>query len=208
MDFQQARFNMVEQQIRPWDVLNFDLLDALESIPREKFVQENQQGYAYADISLALPNGGRMLEPKIVARMIQGLSLTKTDRVLEVGTGSATLAGSVRTFDTDGSQQARAKAALQQLGFDNIQYQTEDGLAAQSERYDAIYVGGALREVPEALLQSLNDGGRMVVVVGGSPVQCCLQIIKQGDTFTQKTLFDTQIVYLNEQGGKADLFDF
>ena len=69
MDFQQARFNMVEQQIRPWDVLNFDLLDALESIPREKFVQENQQGYAYADISLALPNGGRMLEPKIVARM-------------------------------------------------------------------------------------------------------------------------------------------
>ena len=124
MDFQQARFNMVEQQIRPWDVLNFDLLDALESIPREKFVQENQQGYAYADISLALPNGGRMLEPKIVARMIQGLSLTKTDRVLEVGTGSgyatavlATLAGSVRTFDTDSSQQARAKAALQQLGW-------------------------------------------------------------------------------------------
>ena len=114
----------------------------------------------------------------------------------------------MRTFDTDGSQQARAKAALQQLGFDNIQYQTEDGLAAQSERYDAIYVGGALREIPEALLQSLNDGGRMVVVVGGAPVQRCLQIIKQGDTFTQKTLFDTQIIYLNEQSVKADLFDF
>lgn len=215
MDFQQARFNMVEQQIRPWDVLNFDLLDALESIPREKFVQKNQQGYAYADTSLALPNGGRMLEPKIVARMIQGLSLTKTDRVLEVGTGSgyatavlATLARSVRTFDTDGTQQALAKSALQQLEFDNIQYQTGDGLAAQDERYDAIYIGGALREIPEALLQSLNDGGRMVVVVGGSPVQRCLQIIKQGDTFSQKTLFDTQIVYLNEQSVKADLFDF
>ena len=70
MDFAKARFNMVEQQIRPWDVLDFDLLDALEAIPREAFVGEEQKNYAYADLALTLPNGGAMLEPKIVARLI------------------------------------------------------------------------------------------------------------------------------------------
>ena len=75
MDFEQARFNMVEQQIRPWNVLDFDVLDAVSDIPREAFVMENQRGYAYADMPLVLPNGGYMLEPKIIARMVQGLSL-------------------------------------------------------------------------------------------------------------------------------------
>ena len=127
MDFAKARFNMVEQQIRPWDVLEFDLLDALEAIPREAFVSEEQKSYAYADIALPLPNGGAMLEPKIVARMIQGLALKKTDKVLEIGTGSgytsavlSKLAAEVVTVDIDPEQQARAKAVLDGLGYDNI----------------------------------------------------------------------------------------
>lgn len=77
MDFKKARFNMVEQQIRPWDVLDFAVLDALESIPREEFVLPEQQGYAYADLPLKLLNGSYMLEPKIVARLAQGLNLKK-----------------------------------------------------------------------------------------------------------------------------------
>lgn len=81
MDFKKARFNMVEQQIRPWDVLDFAVLDALESIPREEFVLPEQQGYAYADLPLKLLNGSYMLEPKIVARLAQGLNLKKTDQV-------------------------------------------------------------------------------------------------------------------------------
>ena len=106
MDFEKARFNMVEQQIRPWDVLDFDVLDALEEIPRERFVNESLQGLAYADMELPLANGHKMLEPKIVARLAQSLKLTKTDTVLEIGTGSgyatallAKLAGKVVSDD-------------------------------------------------------------------------------------------------------------
>ena len=88
MNFEKARFNMVEQQIRPWDVLDFDILDVLGDIPREAFVTEAQQPYAYSDKTLPLPNGGNMLEPKIVARMKQALKLAPLNTVLEVGTGS------------------------------------------------------------------------------------------------------------------------
>jgi len=114
--FEQARFNMVEQQIRPWSVLDFDVLDALAEVPREQFVTPEQQAYAYADLSLPLPNGSAMLEPKVVARLIQGLKLTKKDTVLEIGTGSgyatavlAKLAGRVITIDTDEAQQHGAQ---------------------------------------------------------------------------------------------------
>ena len=119
MDFEKARFNMVEQQIRPWDVLDFDVLDALMEIPRERFVGSDFQGLAYADIEVPLPNGGKMLEPKIVARLAQGLKMTAADTVLEIGTGSGyatallgKLAGKVVSDDIDAAQQNRAKAVL------------------------------------------------------------------------------------------------
>ena len=156
---------MVEQQIRPWDVLDFDLLDALEAIPREAFVGEEQKNYAYADLALTLPNGGAMLEPKIVARMIQGLALKKTDKVLEIGTGSgyasavlSKLAAEVVTVDIDPEQQARAKTVLDGLGYDNIVFQTNDGLRTQnaSAPFDAVYIGGAVDDIPEILTQQLR----------------------------------------------------
>ncbi|MDK4576935.1 protein-L-isoaspartate O-methyltransferase [Kingella kingae] len=217
MDFNKARFNMVEQQIRPWDVLDFDLLDTLESIPRELFVSKEQQGYAYADLPLKLDNGSMMLEPKIVARMVQGLTLSKTDRVMEIGTGSgyatavlATLVDSVQTYDVDEQQLSRAQAVLQSLNFDNIQFVAEDGFAnSQPEaKYDAIYVGGSLPEVPEQLKQQLADGGRLVVVVGGEPVQRCLQITRNGNEFSQKTLFDTLVTPLTAKAKKPNKFQF
>ena len=137
MDFAKARFNMVEQQIRPWDVLDFDLLDALQDLPRELFVSEEQKAYAYSDTPLPLPNGGTMLEPKIVARLVQGLALQKTDSVLEIGTGSgyatallAKLCGEVTTIDLDADQQVRAKMALTAIAQENVIFQTGDGLAA------------------------------------------------------------------------------
>nr|WP_314229033.1 protein-L-isoaspartate O-methyltransferase [uncultured Kingella sp.] len=207
MNFEQARFNMVEQQIRPWDVLDFDVLDALQEIPREIFVQPDQQGYAYADLALPLPNGSKMLEPKIVGRMVQGLALKKHERVLEVGTGSgyatailAKLAYDVTTCDLDEQQLGAAQAILKGLQLDNIQYKAIDGLNAlpSDARFDAIYIGGSLKTIPEQLLAHLNEGGRMVVVVGSEPVQRCLQITRHGSEFSEKTLFDTLITPLQD----------
>lgn len=217
MDFNKARFNMVEQQIRPWNVLDFDILDALSDIPREAFVMESQRGYAYSDMPLVLPNGGYMLEPKIVARMIQGLTLKKTDQVLEVGTGSgyatavlASLSGNVQTFDIDGSQLQIAKNVLDSLEFSNIRYENSDGFAEQHshKQYDAIYIGGGLPSVPENLKARLNDGGRMVVIAGDPPVQRCLLITRQGEEFIETVLFDTQVTGLNAKSVQSSRSKF
>lgn len=207
MDFKQARFNMVEQQIRPWDVLDFDLLDVLQEIPREEFVLPEHRGYAYADMSLRLSNGSYMLEPKIVARMVQGLALSPTDGVLEIGTGSgyatavlAKLAQQVHTFDLDSVQQHFAKSILNRLHIKNIHYEVGDGFEINDEHsiYDAIYVGGSVLEVPKMLQFRLHEsGGRMVVVVGDEIIQHCLLITRNGNEFTQKTLFDTVIPRLD-----------
>lgn len=208
MDFAKARFNMVEQQIRPWDVLDFDLLDVLEEIPRENFVLPEQQGYAYADIALRLANGSMMLEPKIVARMAQGLALKSTDRVLEIGTGSgyasavlAKLAAHLTTYDVDETQLSFAKNILDSLNYQNIRFEHGDGLTIQhAHRYDAIYIGGSLPVLPKNLLLHLSEtGGRMVVIVGGKPVQRCLLITRQGDEFDTKLLFDTQVAGLQDK---------
>lgn len=205
MDFKKARFNMIEQQIRPWDVLDFDILDALDEIPRELFVRPEQLGYAYADMALPLENGGTMLEPKMVARMAQALKLKKTERVLEVGTGSgyatallSKMAQEVITCDVDEHQLLAAKSILNRIGVANVRYTCANGLNGLSHdaSFDAIYIGGSLPEVPENLLQQLTDGGRMVVVVGSKPVQHCLLITRAGDAFTQKSLFETLITPL------------
>lgn len=200
MDFSQARFNMVEQQIRPWDVLDFDLLDVLGEVPRERFVLPEQQGIAYTDQSLKLANGGSMLEPKVVARMIQALSLTRGDEVLEIGTGSgyatallAKLAGKVHSMDIDAAQQQRAAAVLGSLGFDNIHLQTADGLAGAVEGgpFSAIYVGGSVPQLPDSLRAQLADGGRMVVIVGQAPLMHAKLVVRQGEQYAESVLFDT-----------------
>ena len=214
MDFEKARFNMVEQQIRPWDVLDFDVLDALEEIPRERFVDASLQGLAYADTELPLANGHKMLEPKVVARLAQVLKLMKNDTVLEIGTGSgyaaallAKLAGRVVSDDLDAEQQNRAKAVLDGLGLDNIDYVQNNGLTEPSAGapFDAVYVGGAVSLVPDVLKQQLKEGGRMAVIVGHKPVQRALLITRRGDVFEEKALFDTLAAGLT--GKDAHPFD-
>ena len=200
MDFNQARFNMVAQQIRPWDVTNMSLLDAMLEIPRELFVTEDQKNLAYAEPVLPLPNGGQMLEPAVAARLVQQLALTSTDKVLEIGTGSgyitavlSKLAQSVLTVDIDGEQQERAKAVLESLPLHNIQYKVADGLQGVTDKapYDAIYVGGSCAQVPEYLKNQLADNGRLIVIVGQRPVMQATLVIRTGDTFSEKIIFDT-----------------
>ncbi len=152
-----------------------------------------------------------MLEPKIVARMIQALKLAPLDKVLEVGTGSGyatallgKMAAEVITVDIDAEQQARAKTVLDNLGYKNITYQVADGLAAEigGGLFDAIYIGGATNNIPEQLKNQLHEkGGHMVVVVGDAPVQRALLIVRDGNSFTETTLFDTLIPKLSS---KAD----
>ena len=212
MDFNQARYNMVEQQIRPWDVLDFDLLDVLGDVPREAFVLPEQQNVAYTDQALKLANGGMMLEPKIVARLIQALALNKGDKVLEVGTGSgyatailAKLAGQVLSVDVDAEQQQRAQAALAGLDLGNIQFQVADGLAGvdSGAPYSAIYVGGSVPVLPAALQQQLADGGSMVVIVGADPVMRACLIRRQGNEFITRVLFDTVVPALHSPATPA-----
>ncbi len=200
MDFNRARFCMVEQQIRPWEVLNFDLLDVLGEVPRERFVREQDQAVAYADKALPLPNGGMMLEPKVVARLIQSLDLSAVDRVLEIGTGSgyatavlAKMAGNVTTVDSDAAQQKRASTVLSEIGCDNITYQVGDGLIGlpRQNQFSAVYVGGSVPEIPQRLLDALPEGGRMAVIVGTAPVMHAKLITRKEDKIHEQILFET-----------------
>ena len=214
MDFERARFNMVEQQIRPWDVLDFRLLDVLQELPRELFVSEHQKPYAYADMHLALPNKSLMIELKIVARLIQALNLQETDNVLEIGTGSgyatavvAKMASHVTSIDLDGEQSQRAAVNLQAAGIENITLEVRDGfdeMAYGNETYQAIYIGASVSQVPEVLRTRLAVGGRLVTVLGSSPVKRAVLLTREkDDTFTRKVLFDTNIPSLIE--GKHSL---
>lgn len=200
MDFNQARFNMVAQQVRPWYIFSMPLLDAMMEIPRERFVTEDQQGLAYAEPVLPLPNGGEMLEPVIAARLIENLSLKSNDKVLEIGTGSgyvtailSKLVESIFTVDIDEEQQERAKKVLASLSLHNIQFKVADGLQGVTDKapYDAILVGGSCRAVPELLKNQLADGGRMMVIVGQSPLMYATLVTREGDSFKEKIIFDT-----------------
>ncbi|CUA83140.1 Protein-L-isoaspartate O-methyltransferase [Gulbenkiania indica] len=211
MDFEKARFNMVEQQIRPWDVLDGKILDLLFHVKREDFVAADKRTLAFTDMELPLENGALMLQPKVEARLVQELQLKPSDRVLEVGTGSgyvtallASLASHVYSLDIDGSQLARAAARLKQAGLRNITLTEGNGINGlpQQAPFDAIFVGGSLPLVPETLKHQLAIGGRMVIIVGDEPVMRA-QLIERlsEDTYSELVIFDTLTARL--QGSEA-----
>ena len=179
MNIEQARFNMIEQQIRPWDVLDPKVLTLLAKVKREDFVPAAYRDLAFADLEIPLGEGQVMLPPRVEARLLQELEIKKTDRVLEIGTGSgymaALLAASaehVTTLEIRPSLAAVARENLQRSGVDNVTVEVANGLSGWSQRapFDAILVSGALPEVPAALLKQLRVGGRLAVIVGEAPV--------------------------------------
>ena len=164
MDFEKARFNMVEQQIRPWDVLNTQLLDLLFHVKRENFVADNQKAIAFVDTELPLPNGSRMLQPKMEARILQELNIAADEKILEIGTGSGYLAAllasvgkHVYSLDIDANMTALAKANLARAGIQNVTLVTANGVGGlpTNAPFDVIVVGGALPSVPEELTSQL-----------------------------------------------------
>lgn len=179
MNIEQARFNMIEQQIRPWDVLDPKVLTLLAKVKREDFVPAAYRDLAFADLEIPLGEGQVMLPPRVEARLLQELGIKKTDRVLEIGAGSgymaALLAASaehVTTLEIRPSLAAVARENLQRSGVDNVTVEVANGLSGWSQRapFDAILVSGALPEVPAALLKQLRVGGRLAVIVGEAPV--------------------------------------
>ena len=194
---------MVEQQIRPWDVLDQDVLSLLDQLPRDEFVPENYRNLAYADLRIPLGHGQVMMEPKMEARIIQALDVQKSDKVLEIGTGSgymtallATLGDHVYSVELHSELQVEAKQRL--AGHDIANVTLESGDAAEAwdthAPYDVIVITGSLPLMPEHYRQSLKVGGRMFVVVGDAPAMGAHLITRLGeDEFTDEVLFETDL---------------
>ena len=181
MNLEQARTNMVEQQIRTWEVLDQDVLDLLYVVPREEFVPEQHRALAFSDLEIPLgrgKEGPRMWQPKLEARVLQELMLKKLDRVLEVGTGSgyftallAHRAGQVCSVEIDAQLAAFGRGNLERHGADNVTLETGDaarGWPAHAP-YDAIVLTGSTPTLPRAFLEQLAPGGRLFAVVGEAP---------------------------------------
>ena len=177
-DYEQARFNMVEQQIRTWKVLDQRVLDLLFAVKREEFVPPAYKALAFADLELPLPNGARMWTPKMEARVLQELMLKESDRVLEIGTGSGYLtallaseAGDVTSVEIDAPIAADARAILARHGFSNARVFVGDGARGYGdETYDAIVLTGSTPILPERFFEQLVPGGRIFAVIGVAPV--------------------------------------
>ncbi len=205
MNFEQARFNMIEQQIRPWDVLDQRVLDVMAQIPREDFVPPQYRQLAFADIAIPLGHGQSMMIPKVEARMLQALAVQPDERVLEVGTGSgfitACLARSgftVVSVDIIPEFTREAQRKLQFHGFNNVVPHTGDAAYGWGEqRYDVIALTGSVPLRPRHWPQQLELGGRLFVIVGEAPVMEALLITRLSETeWSTDSLFDTELTPL------------
>lgn len=207
MDTERARFNMVEQQIRPWEVLDTRVLDLLHKVPREQFVPDAYKALAFADLEIPLVpegHGEAMLSPKVEARMVQELAVTAGDRILEVGTGSgyltallAKLGEHVYSVDCIEEFTKSAGARLAAQNINNVTLETGDAASGWDKHgpYDVIAVTGSVPVLADNFLKSLKPGGRLFVVVGEAPVMDARLITKsaQGDGCGTASLFETCI---------------
>jgi protein-L-isoaspartate(D-aspartate) O-methyltransferase len=178
MDLEQARTNMVEQQIRTWEVLDQEVLDLLYVVPREEFVPPQHRALAFSDLELPIGEGERMWQPKLEARVLQELAPRKSERVLEVGTGSGYLtallahrAAHVFSVEINPRLAAFGRANLERHGADNVTLETGDAARgwARHAPYDVIVLTGSTPVLPRAFLEQLAPGGRLFAVVGEAP---------------------------------------
>jgi protein-L-isoaspartate(D-aspartate) O-methyltransferase len=201
MNIEQARFNMIEQQIRPWDVLNLGVLELLAVVKREDFVPAALRALAFVDTEVPLPGGQCMLAPKVEARILQELAVHKHERVLEIGAGSGYMAAllahkaqHVTSLEIDPDLASFAAANLKRAGVMNASVVNADaaaGIGADGP-FDVIVLSGSVAEVPEALLSQLKVGGRLAAIVGAEPVMRAILITRTDDRGLERTvLFDT-----------------
>jgi len=205
MNTEQARFNMIEQQIRPWDVLDLHVLDLLARVRREDFVPPAYKALAFVDAEVPLAAGGKdgqvMLAPKVEARLLQEAQVQRHERVLEIGAGSGFMAAllahraqSVITLERVGSLANMAAANLRRAGVLNASVRELDGAAGLpgDGAFDVIMLSGSVPEVPQVLLDQLKPGGRLLAIVGQEPVMRAVRITRLSATSLQsQELFDT-----------------
>lgn len=194
MNIETARFNMIEQQIRPWEVLDGQVLSLLSVVKRENFVPLAHKALAFADMEIPLQSSGAkgqcMLAPKVEARLLQDANIQATDKVLEIGTGSgymaallAQQAASVLSLEIDPALAQSARTNLQNAGIANVEVRQADGSqgAPADGPFDVIVLSGSVPEVPQHLLNQLKMGGRLLAIVGEDPVMRASVITRNGE---------------------------
>ena len=203
IDFERARFNMVEQQIRTWEVLDQQILDLLMTVRREDFVPAQYRSLAFVDMEIPLGHNESMLPPKLEARMLQELAVKPGDRILEVGTGSgymtallAKRGAHVHSVEIVPEFSAQAAGRLKSLGIANITLETGDAARGWSKGapYDVIVLTGSVPVLAEEFARALNPGGRLLAVVGEAPVmEARLVTSAAGGACSARGLFETCI---------------
>lgn len=206
MDIETARFNMVEQQIRPWEVLDANVLSACAKVPREHFVPEAYRQLAFCDTAIDIGHGQTMMQPKLEARLLQALDVQRTDRALEIGTGYgylaallATLAAHVTSIELFEDLSTRAKSNLRQMGISNVALHVGDALEGWStaEPYDVIVVTGSSPQRRPLIEQQLSLKGRMFIVTGVAPVMEALLVTRLSKgSWATESLFETELAPL------------
>lgn len=207
LDISRARFNMIEQQIRPWDVLDQEVLDLLSVVRREEFVPAAHRLHAFTDVEIPLAPlglGATMWTPKMEARVLQELQVRGHDRALEIGAGSGYFAAllahrchAVTTLEIVPQLAAMAEQNLRHAGISNAKVRTADGARGfGSERYDVIVLSGSVPAVPTALLEQLAPGGRLFAVTGDAPAMLASVFTRTALGVTQAELFETVIAPL------------
>ncbi len=216
MDYDKARELMVEQQVRPWDVLDARVLDALVSIPRDAFVPAAHRALAYADAALPLGHGESMMKPVVEGRTLQSIDVQATEDVLEIGTGSGfltaclgRLAREVHSIDLHADLADAARARLDAMGLGaNVRTDTADAFAWDTERrFDAVVVTGAVADVPARFLRWLRPNGRLFVVRGVAPAMEAVLVRNDVNGAGIESLFETDLNYLTGAAPVAR-FDF
>jgi len=217
MNFEQARFNMVEQQVRPWEVLDERVLELLEKTHREDFVPLRYRKMAFTDMAIPLGNDQSMMKPVVEGRLLQALELKSDETVLEIGTGSgfvtaclAQLAKHVVSVDVFEQFTTEAGAKLKEKGISNVELETGDVMTGwqPEQAHDVIVVTGSVQDIPDHFRGWVNPRGRMFVVCGDGPAMEAKLLTKLNATeWREESLFETDLAILIN-AGKAPKFEF
>lgn len=207
MNIEEARFNMIEQQIRPWDVLEQDILELLVVVKREAFVPEAYKGLAFFDTEIPLPEGENMLTPKLEARLLQEAALKKHENVLEIGAGSGYMAAllahrarHVTSVEINPTLKAMAEKNLADYGVTNVDVELGNGAHGwagsgnNAAPYDVIVISGSLPVLPDEFLPQIKVGGRILAIIGRVPAMSAQKITRESETsYTTVKLFETSV---------------